>query len=150
VGRFARRREWCDDAGPARPVHIVRGLRRGGPRPAQRSLGEVSAASGGGERLFEILHSIRDSPLRQRRRAFAQAGARRSSCSNNISFAYPTRPDALAVDGVSLSVRAGEKVAIVGPPVRQEHAVSLLLRFYDPLPRHHLVRRRAGPRRRSA
>jgi ATP-binding cassette, subfamily B, bacterial len=94
--------------------------------------GELSQASGAAERLFEIL-SVRPAVVAPANPAPLTEPARGSIQFENVSFAYPTRPQTLALDKVSLDVRPGEKVAIVGTSGAGKSTIfHLILRFYDP------------------
>jgi ATP-binding cassette subfamily B protein len=94
--------------------------------------GEVSAASGAAERLFEIL-DVKSAIVAPAVPRALPAPARGDVSFDNVTFAYPTRPDILSADGVSFAVKSGEKVAIVGPSGAGKSTLfHLLLRFYDP------------------
>eukprot|EP00850_Spirogloea_muscicola_P001069 SM000004S14939 [mRNA] locus=s4:296552:303781:- [translate_table: standard] len=53
---------------------------------------------------------------------------------NQLKFCYPTRPDTVVFNGLSLSIRAGQTMALVGESGSGKSTViALLERFYDPL-----------------
>lgn len=51
-----------------------------------------------------------------------------------VHFAYPSRPQKLVFQGISLSIPAGQTVALVGNSgCGKSTVISLITRFYDPL-----------------
>ena len=92
--------------------------------------GDLQRAAGATERLLELVHApsaIIDGlgqPTLSANPAMQLQGVR---------FAYPSRPDTPALDGVDLQVEPGRSLALVGPSGAGKSTVfELLQRFYDP------------------
>ena len=94
--------------------------------------GDVQKTAGAMERISEILDARPSIAAPPQPLALPQP-ARGEVAFDDVSFAYPGRPDLPALSGFSLKVRPGERVALVGPSGAGKTTVfRLLLRFYDP------------------
>ncbi|MGE5170700.1 MAG: ABC transporter transmembrane domain-containing protein [Rudaea sp.] len=95
-------------------------------------VGDLQRAAGATERLFELLsvEPVVRAPLHA---VAMPADGEGRIAFENVTFRYPSRPDAPALDRLALDVRGSEKVALVGPSGAGKSTVfQLLLRFYDP------------------
>ncbi|PWC39132.1 ABC transporter transmembrane domain-containing protein [Azospirillum sp. TSO35-2] len=95
-------------------------------------IGDLQRAAGATERLFGLLAVESDirPPALPKPLPTPAAGA---LSFESVRFHYPSRPDWAALEGFSLDVRPGERVALVGPSGAGKSTVfQLLLRYYDP------------------
>ncbi|WP_114284245.1 ABC transporter transmembrane domain-containing protein [Candidatus Halocynthiibacter alkanivorans] len=94
--------------------------------------GELQRAAGATERLVELLQTedtVSD-PAAAKKLALPVKGALQFE---NVTFNYPTRPGISALKEVSIDIKAGETVALVGPSgAGKTTIIQLLQRFYDP------------------
>jgi ATP-binding cassette subfamily B protein len=95
-------------------------------------VGDLQRAAGATERLFELL-AVEPTIRGPAQPVALPVPALGTVMLESVTFHYPSRADTPALDAFSLDVRAGEKLALVGPSGAGKTTVfQLLLRFYDP------------------
>jgi ABC-type multidrug transport system fused ATPase/permease subunit len=106
-----------------------------------QSYSSLIKSSGAGDRVFELLDRIPPEPgtgsrsvqLAERRTRNPTTDRSVSLELKNLHFEYPSRRDHSVLNGINLTVSAGQTIAIVGPSGSGKSTiVGLLQRFYDP------------------
>ena len=93
-------------------------------------IGELQRAAGAAERTMELLNAPNQikSPVRPR----TLLGVPGNIEIDRLCFAYPSRPDTLVINELTLTIKSGETLALVGPSGAGKSTLfDLLLRFFD-------------------
>lgn len=103
----------------------------GGVAALSEIWGEIQRAAGATERLVELLNTPDD--VADPEQAVELKGIAGAVSFEDVTFHYPSRPSIAALDGVSLNIKPGETIALVGPSgAGKTTIIQMILRFYDP------------------
>jgi ABC transporter fused permease/ATP-binding protein len=92
---------------------------------------QINKTVGASERIFEILEETPEVTLEESERPLQQP-INGDISYRDIHFSYPSRPDLPVLKGLSLDIKAGEKIALVGySGAGKSTIIQLLMRFYN-------------------
>ncbi|MFT3694757.1 MAG: ABC transporter transmembrane domain-containing protein [Kofleriaceae bacterium] len=92
--------------------------------------GSLQRAAGATDRLFAVIDTV--PAIRDAATTTPLPAGRGAITFDDVSFAYPARPEQPVLDHVKLEIQPGESIAVVGPSGAGKSTIlSLLYRFYD-------------------
>ena len=95
-------------------------------------LQSTSEAQGAAQKVFKIIESKPKLDIASNE-GLVPASSRGTIEFRKVSFAYPSRPDAPILRNFSLTIEAGETIALVGPSGSGKSTIfQLLMRIYEP------------------
>lgn len=94
--------------------------------------GQLQRAIGASQRIREIL---RQEPEVKQQKAITEKSLKLNGeiAFKNVRFSYPTRPDVEVLKGISLNIKQGEKIALVGQSGAGKSTIAHLIQRFYPL-----------------
>jgi len=93
---------------------------------------ELQRAAGAADRITELLNTQSDLPIAHKTIPIPQPSQGIIKF-DRVCFAYPSKPDILALNDFSLDMPANKTIALVGPSgAGKSTCLQMLLRFFDP------------------
>eukprot|EP00824_Muranothrix_gubernata_P019849 TRINITY_DN40015_c0_g1_i1.p1 TRINITY_DN40015_c0_g1~~TRINITY_DN40015_c0_g1_i1.p1 ORF type:complete len:635 (-),score=137.91 TRINITY_DN40015_c0_g1_i1:896-2800(-) len=100
---------------------------------AQQLAPDIAKAKGAASKIFKVIDEA-EKYQTQNQQGLVLDSVRGDIAFDEVTFRYPTRPDAPVLRNLSITADSGQTVALVGPSGGGKSTIlQLLERFYDPL-----------------